>query len=215
MIYKRRKLLPRKLKYYRIPISKITTKLHVGEVICVSTAEEKKLLSYRSKSKGYHEFLEIKDFLEQSQIKALTKQKDIKEGENDAFVIYVQNLKLEKRCENPDCKCKNIDFEHHLYDFDHIDKVKKSAEIGDLIGRYKSAQMPDTKENIKNLILQEIAKCQILCVYCHRDKTYKERYGNHIATSNYNSIEEFLGEKDISPEPKYFFGIEEFLITPS
>lgn len=213
MVYKRRKFVSYRLKYYRIPISKITNKLKLGETIIVSTPEGNKLLSYRGICGDMIEFLEIKDFLHERYSRAINRRKDRKDAENDPFVQYIQNLKIERGCENPNCKCRGINFEHYEYDFDHIDKNKKTEDICKLIGRYKISSMPKTKEKVKQLILEELKNCQILCVVCHRDKSYKEKNGDHVCLSNYNSIEEFLVEKGLSPEPKYLLPLEDFIIS--
>ena len=214
MINKRRKFLPYKLKYYRTPISKIPDKLFHGEVISVTEDDGSiTLLSYRGKSRGTHEFLKTQDFLDQKLARAKVKQQDIKNAETDPFILYVKNLKVEKGCANSNCPCRGINFEHFLYDYDHIDKSKKITDICKLTKRYKQAMTTVTKEKIKKLILEEIANCQVLCVVCHRTKTYEERNGDHICFSNYNSISEFLIEKNLSPEPKYHMSIKDFAVT--
>ena len=214
MINKRRKYLPYKLIYYRTPISKIQDKLFHGEVISVTEDDGSiTLLSYRGKTHGTYEFLQTQDFLDQKLARAKIKQQDSKNAETDPFILYVKNLKVEKGCANSNCPCRGINFEHFLYDYDHIDKFKKTTDICRFTKRYKQATTTVTKEKIKKLILQEIENCQVLCVVCHRTKTYEEKNGDHISFSNYNSISEFLIEKNLSPEPRYHMSMKDFTVT--
>lgn len=214
MINKRRKFLPYKLKYYRTPISKIPGDLFHGELISVTEDDGNViLLSYRGKSHGTHEFLQTQDFLNQVSARSKAKQQDRKNAENDPFVLYIKNFKVEKGCANSNCPCRGINFEHFLYDYDHIDKSKKTADICKLTKRYKQATTTVTKEKIKKLILQEIENCQVLCVVCHRTKSYQEKDGDHISLSNYNCIYGFLIEKNLSPKPKYHLSIKDFTVT--
>ena len=214
MINKRRKYLPYKLTYYRTPISNIPNKLFHGEIISVTEKDGTAiLLSYRGKTRGKYEFLQTKEFLDQKLAAAKTKQQDLKNAETDEFVLYVQNLKVEVGCAIPNCNSRSLNYPHYKFDYDHIDKSKKDHEICNLLKRYKQAITKVTKEKLKKMILQEITNCQVLCVSCHRDKTYLERNGDHICFSNYNSIAEFLMEKNLSPEPKYYMSIEDFIVT--
>lgn len=214
MINKRRKFLPRKLKYYRTPISKIPHNLYHGELISVTEDDgSMTLLSYRGKSRGTHEFLLPQDFLDQVSARAKIRQQDRLNAENDPFILYIKNLKVEKGCANSNCPCRGLNFEHFLYDYDHIDKSKKTADICKLTRRYKQATTTVTKEKIKKLILQEIENCQILCVVCHRTKSYEEKNGDHISFSDYSCIYGFLIEKNLSPKPRYNLSIKDFTVT--
>lgn len=58
-----------------------------------------------------------------------------------------------------DCKQK---FHPWQMDFDHIDGVKE-FNLG--FGRYKG----------KAKIIAEIAKCELVCANCHRDRTYRRQ----------------------------------------
>lgn len=50
-----------------------------------------------------------------------------------------------------------------VMDFDHRDPALKTAQVGQLINRYGS----------KKRLLEEIAKCDLLCANCHRLRTCK------------------------------------------
>lgn len=209
----RRKFLEYSLKYYRTPTSKINQKLKKGETILATSSTGNVTLFYRSTTRGKLEFLEEKEFFEQSSVNSKMRQQDRRNADNDPFVLFVQNYKLEKGCANSACLCRALNFAHHLYDFDHIDKSKKENNICKLMMRYKEAYGKEAKERYKNQILQEMENCQVLCVVCHRDKTYEERYGDHIKLRNFENKEQYFIERNISPEPKYFLPLEDFVIS--
>lgn len=64
----------------------------------------------------------------------------------------------------PCSDCKNI-FPFYVMDFDHISD--KSFNIGN--ARYK--QVSHEK------LLEEIAKCEVVCANCHRQRTYNRAHG--------------------------------------
>ena len=50
-------------------------------------------------------------------------------------------------------------------DFDHRDPVQKTMEVSAMVGKRMS----------KDRILTEIAKCDLICANCHRDRTYRRQ----------------------------------------
>lgn len=90
--------------------------------------------------------------------------------------IRIQNAKLHKKYKNKlieivkNIKSRGCDIckkvtDPVAMDFDHIDPQKKKYEVSVLVMRGVS----------EKLLLKEIDKCQLLCVLCHRDKTFKEQ----------------------------------------
>ena len=57
-----------------------------------------------------------------------------------------------------DCKQK---FPHYVMDFDHV-RGKKLNEVSQMVSRHVSIRV----------LLAEIAKCDVVCANCHRERTY-------------------------------------------
>lgn len=85
---------------------------------------------------------------------------------------YIDLVKMDKgSCENPDCTfgpsntvmkvCQENVF---CFDFDHINELDKTMNISRMIKL--------SNKQFDELIDVEIKKCQLLCCYCHRQKTY-------------------------------------------
>ena len=70
-------------------------------------------------------------------------------------------IKLEKGCE----LCGYNEHPAAL-DYDHIDPSQKEFSIGEAIGQAQGKQR----------ILDEIAKCRVLCANCHRIHTYDNHH---------------------------------------
>lgn len=69
--------------------------------------------------------------------------------------------------ENPCVDCGNS-YPFYIMDFHHRDPSTKSFTIG------------DTPRG-KNLVLDEIAKCDVLCANCHRERDHREASGRFAA----------------------------------
>lgn len=210
MKQKRRKLTSHKIIYHRLPKNKSPKPLIPGEKIVIKYEGIEKIVCYRGVAHDEYEFVSPEDFLEQKKAKTIQSQEDRDLAAADPFVLYVQQHKVEKGCADPNCRCRALNLEHHLYDYDHIDKSKKTSDISDLMNKYMGARGIKTKEKWKKAVLEEINNCQVLCALCHRDKTHKERKGSHLRYSDYNSIDGFLTQKGLSTEPKYYIDKEEF-----
>ena len=72
-----------------------------------------------------------------------------------AFITQAKN--------RPCMDCRHR-FEPHIMDFDHV-RGRKLFTLGTLIALDK------TLEQVK----REIAKCDVVCSNCHRDRTHKRR----------------------------------------
>ncbi len=57
-------------------------------------------------------------------------------------------------------------FKPHVMDFDHVDGTKKKFNISANV-------LKQTMESI----LEEIAKCDVVCSNCHRERTHKRLHG--------------------------------------
>lgn len=55
-------------------------------------------------------------------------------------------------------------------DFDHLDGNSKANNVGSMVARHYS----------KELIAQEIAKCNLVCANCHRIRTKDRRTGSGV-----------------------------------
>jgi L-lysine 2,3-aminomutase len=69
-------------------------------------------------------------------------------------------------CENilPTVSAKILDVEIPAtwFDFDHVNPATKKVAVARMVGRYAYTT-----------ILAEVAKCQVLCKFCHALKTHK------------------------------------------
>jgi len=68
---------------------------------------------------------------------------------------YLHSLKHMKPC--ADCRVKHP---HYVMDYDHV-RGKKKFELARACGRSNKA------------VLEELAKCDLVCSNCHRKRTYK------------------------------------------
>jgi hypothetical protein len=71
--------------------------------------------------------------------------------------LYVQDLKRTGSC--TDCGVKYPE-EPWLFDFDHLDGDTKTATISKIV-----------KNGSLKLLKEEIEKCELVCVICHRRRT--------------------------------------------
>jgi len=63
--------------------------------------------------------------------------------------------------EHPTCSDCEQDHPYWRLDFDHLSKATKTAELSNVAKRgWSNAR-----------VLEEIAKCQLVCANCHRDRT--------------------------------------------
>lgn len=95
---------------------------------------------------------------------------------------YVINVKMKiGKCKN--CNRKVTKDKVCCFDFDHIDRSTKFKVVSEL------ARGQCSIEKIDN----EIKKCQLLCCYCHYDKTLSEL--NYYTTQFYtdNSLKNYEG----------------------
>jgi hypothetical protein len=77
------------------------------------------------------------------------------------------------------CALCNRTFLPHQMDWDHVDPATKCMNLNDMVARRFS----------RKAILDEVAKCQLLCVCCHRIKI--ERIKHKIMTSSPLSTNEY------------------------
>jgi len=69
---------------------------------------------------------------------------------------------------NKPCADCGIRYDPWIMDFDHLDGSKKTASISRIFN----------DRGLKNAI-KEIAKCELVCSNCHRDRTYKRLLANN------------------------------------
>ena len=87
------------------------------------------------------------------------------EAVRQAKKLMIDEFKLERGCENPECKWEG-DFHPWQLDLDHIttdDKNPKLKKSGAAFWRLGW-----------DSLIKEISKCQVLCSNCHREKTHGE-----------------------------------------
>jgi len=81
------------------------------------------------------------------------------------IILYsiINEYKAERGCK--DCGNKFPEYPQVL-DFDHLDSNNKKAAISSMLQFGNSLQ----------LIIDEIAKCELVCANCHRIRTFKRRH---------------------------------------
>ncbi len=72
--------------------------------------------------------------------------------------------KLVEEAKNQPCVDCGVQYEWFQMQFDHLDAEKKLDTISRIANR-----------NSKQKLLDEIAKCEVLCANCHAARTYKRR----------------------------------------
>jgi hypothetical protein len=70
---------------------------------------------------------------------------------------------LRRRRKQPCADCGRTYLPHQM-DFDHRDPSQKTSTVSRMIGRAGTGR-----------IMAEVAKCDIVCANCHRDRTYRRR----------------------------------------
>ena len=79
----------------------------------------------------------------------------------------VNKIKLQRGCENKDCKWQG-DFLPGMLHFDHLDPNEKSFTISRRIDALSLSR-----------IIKEISKCRVLCANCHMKHTAKQMDWHH------------------------------------
>lgn len=73
-----------------------------------------------------------------------------------------RNAKLVNGLKDNPCTDCGVKYPPYVMDFDHV-RGEKLGDIGDMVGRGTS---------VAN-ILAEIAKCELVCSNCHRERTFR------------------------------------------
>jgi hypothetical protein len=95
-------------------------------------------------------------------------QKPKKREARKFWQAVIDAVKVTRGCESCGFKSERPGY----FDLDHVDRSTKTIAISVLIGNLT----PDNPEHATRLGV-ELAKCQVLCVACHRDKSAKELLG--------------------------------------
>ena len=198
----RNKRISRTLNWTAIESKNISIKFKKGQVLEFTDKDNNiKKLHFFGKSHNNHRFLTEEDFMEIVRTQSLYEKKNYEEAGEHEFIKKIQQYKVETGCQNVDCKYEHINVPHHQYDFDHIDKTQKSNEITNLIKNFRKAITQKTREKHMREITEEIAKCQVLCVFCHREKSILEKHGDHIKPRNFENITTYMKDKDLDTNP--------------
>ena len=84
-------------------------------------------------------------------------------------------IKLHCGCLNPSCKWQG-EIPAYCLDFHHVDRKTKKFSIGAVTGI-----------SVKTL-LEEIAKCTVLCAICHRQETWGDLDVSSLAKCNHDLV---------------------------
>ena len=113
--------------------------------------------------KGYHKIARRKHYLRnQTKIRAQIKKYKVETSK------MIRSIKAHTPCND----CEKF-YPYYVMDFDHRPGEQKEFAIG-----------AQNKSRGKQQLLKEIAKCNLVCANCHRERTYKRRIdevSNHIS----------------------------------
>lgn len=103
-----------------------------------------------------------REYFRRNPSKFVQKSRISKTRQRDRLRRLVLEVKTGRAC--LDCQ---IILPHYVLDFDHRDGTVKMGNIADLVG----------KGVTDKVLLDEIAKCDVVCANCHRVRTYNRN--NH------------------------------------
>ena len=185
-----------KQKYIYLSAEQIgDIKLKYGDKITITVDNEDCVFyyaRYRKKGKKNFEFVSKEAFFENARYAAEYRRQVLAHNrENNDYVKYINNYKLQKGCENPECKCGGFDDACQLT-FDHITPNNKEYSISTLM--YNIAKIATKKIQKKHFysVLSEISKCRVLCHNCHVLKTKQEKCGHEQLAKNRRDILEYI-----------------------
>jgi hypothetical protein len=99
---------------------------------------------------------------------ARNKQKHKRNTDKNRKATRQQIKKIIISAKSVPCKdCKKT-YAHYVMDFDHLPQFKKFLDVSTMVSHGYCA---DT-------ILREIAKCEVVCANCHRERTHGAHGGN-------------------------------------
>ena len=78
--------------------------------------------------------------------------------------VYMAKFRNIKSGPCVDCR---VEYPWYMMDFDHLPGTVKIGNVSDMIASEKS----------ERLIMEEIAKCEVVCSNCHRERTYRRLMG--------------------------------------
>ncbi len=115
---------------------------------------------------------------------------------------FLQDIK------NVPCKDCLESFHYCVMEFDHLPEFKKEfniSRVSQRIGREK--------------LLNEIAKCEVVCSNCHRIRTYKRKYPTGYVLKRKSKINEYIKSLKVAPctdcEKTYPFYVTDFDHRPN
>lgn len=73
-----------------------------------------------------------------------------------------ENIEWLRTLKNGPCTDCNISYPSHVMDWDHLPENKKIKSVADMVHNGAS----------RDIILAEIAKCELVCSNCHRIRTW-------------------------------------------
>lgn len=98
---------------------------------------------------------------------AYKKRLERNEATRLAKLQYLQDYKMERGCQDPDCLWEG-EFIPEMLDLDHINPETKN-------GYLRTTRSQGLYQLGWDNMIAEISKCQVLCANCHRKKTVAER----------------------------------------
>ena len=139
-----------------------------GVKTCRDCKEEKELSEFNKKGNGFQsrcrgcQKIWYKDYYENS-----GKEKDRLARNRTAKAKLIRET-IRKLKQDPCMDCGES-YPPYVMDFDHRDGSEKEFNVGNM-----------TRSSVQK-VLDEIAKCDLVCANCHRERTYRRRIPEWVA----------------------------------
>jgi len=127
----------------------------------------------------------------------IQEKKNKKKEDSEVISLYRQ---LDEFKTQNGCQICGYNKHPRAINFDHFLPAEKSHSISSLASSFAKAGKKN-REIIKNLIIEEIKKCILLCANCHQEKTAINKCGQDKLRTNYVSMADYMkqnGKSDVA-----------------
>ena len=127
----------------------------------------------------------------------IQEKKNKKKEDSEVISLYKQ---LDEFKTQNGCQICGYNKHPRAISFDHEIPSEKLHSISSLASHFAKAGKKN-REIIKNLIIEEIKKCILLCANCHQEKTAINKCGQDKLRTNYSSMADYMkqnGKSDVA-----------------